>query len=567
MNIKTRLVSAFALVTLLIVGGLISQVITSNKNVEQTSKSTARYLSYILADEFRQTSQDLTRLCRSYIATGDQQYFDQYWDIVKWRSGDIARPSTVDHHLYPNAIRKQSDIMKELNFSTKEFSLLDDASKKSNALIATEDQAMRSIQSNSFASGPHSPRDNETVREFALRIVFDDYYHQEVSNIMAPVNQFFTELDRRTAAELTQSQNEALNWLSVNTISQVFILLIVATISLFLFKVLFTPLKTAINAMIDIAEGEGDLTRRLETKGNDEISSLGNGFNLFAANIQSIISQLHVSINDITQSSHQVLSTASETDSAIGEQRNSIQQLLVSIEQIVPAIREVATLATSAVDLANGSTTTANNGLSVVSQADKNIKELENEITNATSVINELAEDTHNIGSVLDVIKGIADQTNLLALNAAIEAARAGEQGRGFAVVADEVRTLAKRTQDSTSEIQEMIERLQVCSDKAVSAMEQSRRKTQHCVENTNEARTSLDQISSDVDSINQVNSQIATATEEQNAAISEMRRNISDINSHVEETALGAKDTSLKSEYMAKLTGDIEQAIGQFKV
>lgn len=323
MNIKTRLVGAFALVTLLIVGGLVSQFITSNKNVEQTSKSTARYLSYILADEFRQTSQDLTRLCRSYIATGDQQYFDQYWSIVKWRSGEIARPSSVDHHLYPNEIRKQSDIMKELNFSAKEFSLLDEVSNNSNALIATEDQAMRAIRSNSFASGPHSPRDDETVREFALRIVFDSHYHQEVSNIMTPVNQFFAELDQRTAAELKQSQNEALNWLSVNTISQVLILLIVAAISAFLFKVLFAPLKTAINAMIDIAEG--DLTRRLETRGNDEISSLGNGFNLFSANIQAIISQLHVSINDISLSSHQVSSTASETNSAIGEQRNSIQ--------------------------------------------------------------------------------------------------------------------------------------------------------------------------------------------------------------------------------------------------
>lgn len=567
MDIKARLTGAFALVTVLILGGLFSQSITSTKNLEQTSRSEARYLSYILADEFRQTSQDLTRLCRSYIATGEQRYFDAYWDIVKWRSGEIARPSSVDYHLYPNTVRKQSDIMKELNFSAQEFSLLDEASNNSNALIATEDQAMRSIQSNNFASGPHQPLPNETVGEFALRIVFDDSYHQEVNKIMTPVNQFFAALDKRTASELKVSQDSALSWLRVNTISQVVILLIVAAISFYLFKVLFAPLKTAIGAMVDIAEGEGDLTKRLDVQGHDEISSLGNGFNMFAANIQKIISELRVSIDDITQSSHQVFSTANQTDKAVSEQRNVIEQLLINIEQVVPAIQEVATLATQAVDLANDSNGTASQGLAVVSQADSNIKELENEISNATSIINELANDTSNIGSVLDVIKGIADQTNLLALNAAIEAARAGEQGRGFAVVADEVRTLAARTQDSTSEIQEMIERLQVCSDRAVSAMEVSRRKTQDCVENTNDARVSLEQISNGVDSINQVNTQIATATEQQNAAISEMRGRINDINSHVEETALGSKDTAVKSEHMTLLTGKIEQAIGQFKV
>lgn len=567
MNIKARLTAVFGLVTFLILGGLLSQKITSDKNLEQTQRSTARYLSYILADEFRQTSQDLTRLCRTFIATGDAKYADAYWAIVKWRSGEIARPSTVDHHLYPNIVKKQSDIMEELNFSASEFSLLKQASSNSNALIATEDQAMRSIQAGEFVDGPHQPLPGESVKAFALRIVFNSSYHDEVTNIMTPVNQFFAELDNRTGSQLKSSQQEALLWLRVNTISQIIILFIVAFISIYLVKALFSPLKSAIDAMIDIAQGDGDLTKRLAVNGHDEISSLGNGFNLFAANIQTIIADLRESIAEITQSSHQVSSTANHTDDAIGQQRNVIEQLLVSIEQIVPAINEVAASATQAVELAQESNSAASEGLVVVSQADSNMKQLEDEISAATQTIHDLATDTNNIGSVLDVIKGIADQTNLLALNAAIEAARAGEQGRGFAVVADEVRTLAKRTQDSTSEIQSMIERLQICSDKAVTAMDNSKVKTVNCVSNTNDARVSLEKIDDTVKAITQVNMLIATATEEQNVAISEMRRNINDINVHVEQTATGSKDTADKSGKMTQMTGHIEAVIAQFKV
>jgi len=567
MNIKARLTSAFALITILIIGGLLSQSVTSSKNIDQTQRSNARYLSYILADEFRKTSQDLTRLCRSYIATGNIKYFDAYWNIVKWRNGEIARPSSVDKHLYPNVIRKQSDIMKELEFSSDEFLLLKQASDNSNALIATEDQAMRSVQTNTFIEGPYQANNGETVKEFALRIVFNEQYHAEVKNIMAPVNQFFNVLDNRTATQLVQSQEAALWWLRINIISQVIILLLVAAVSVYLVKVLFGPLKTAIEAMVDIAQGNGDLTKRLSVKGKDEISLLGGGFNSFASNIQQVITNLRLSINEINHSANQVFSTANITDNAISEQRNVLQQLLVSIEQIVPAIEEVASNATLAVDQANISSDAASSGLNVVSQAVSDIKILEENISETTQVINELATDTNNIGSVLDVIKGIAEQTNLLALNAAIEAARAGEQGRGFAVVADEVRTLAKRTQDSTSEIEEMIERLQICSDKAVAAMEVSQTRTLSCVSNTKDAGTSLERISNCVNDITQVNLLIATATEEQNAAISEMRRNINDINSHVEETATGSKDTAIKSEQMTELTEQIEVQIGQFKV
>jgi len=233
---------------------------------------------------------------------------------------------------------------------------------------------------------------------------------------------------------------------------------------------------------------------------------------------------------------------------------------------MIPAVQEVSVNASQGLEQVKLSDEAAKKGLQVVDEANNNINLLEVDIDNASGVINKLAQDTNNIGSVLDVIRGIAEQTNLLALNAAIEAARAGEQGRGFAVVADEVRTLAKRTQDSTSEIQQMIEKLQVGAKDAVNVIVQSKNRTIDCVENTGQAAHSLSKITSSVGEITGINSQIASATEELNASIEEIRRTVDNINQHVELTAKGSQETANKSDYTTQLTSQMQLLIERFK-
>ena len=567
LTIKARLVGILGVVTILIIGAISSQTVTRNKNTQQVNQAQTRYLSYLIADEFMQSSLDLTRLCRTFIATGDNKYFDAYLNIVKWRNGEVARPSSVHASLYPGVVKKQSDIMRELNFSAQEFALIKQASDNSNALIETETQAMVSAQNGQFAQGPHQPLPNESVTDFALRIVFDSKYHYEITNIMKPVSQFFDVLNTRTQGQVTDSQQSARFWLNISLSSQIVILFLVLCISVYMIRVLFKPLDKAINALDDIAQGEGDLTKRLSTTSNDEISSLGRGFNLFASNVQQVIVELRGAINQISISSKQVNSTAMITDDAILELRNGLQQLLVAVEQLAPAIQEVATNASLAVEHANVSYSETNNGSKVIEIAVLDIDRLDSDIDNASGVINELANETNSIGKVLDVIRGIADQTNLLALNAAIEAARAGEQGRGFAVVADEVRTLAKRTQDSTSEIQSMIEGLQQRAEQAVDAMSSSKTRTKDCVDNTKKLGESFHQINHAVSAIVDVNNIIAAATEEQNAAINEIRVNVSEINVQVEKTAQGSRETAQKSELMTDLAIQIEGVVSQFKV
>jgi methyl-accepting chemotaxis protein len=566
MRIKTRLIAILVAIMVLMLIAILCQEITTYKNEDQKESSRNRYLSYLLADEFRQTSMDLTRLSRTYVVTGEQKYWDAYNDIVNWRAGNKARPSNVNESLYPGQLIKQSDIMAELEFSRKEFDFLEQASENSNLLIATETQAMASIKAGRIISGPFKPYSGESVKAFSLRIVFDNQYHNEVRAIFAPVDRFFKALDQRTATNLIQSQDSASLWLKAGLASQIMVALLIISLIFFIMQALFKPLQSAINAMLNIGEGDGDLSKRLRESGTNELSTLGRGFNLFANQIQHVVIELRQVIDDISSSSIQLSVTANSTDRAVTEQKVGIEQLLVALEQILPAVQEVAINAAQGAELAHSSDVAACKGLKVVDEAIQNINLLQSDIDSAAGVINKLAQDSDDIGSVLDVIRGIADQTNLLALNAAIEAARAGEQGRGFAVVADEVRTLAKRTQDSTSEIQVMIEKLQLGAKNAVQRMDQSKSRALACVDNSRDSGDSLVKITESVASISNINQQIAAATEEQNTAIEEIRRTVEVINEHVELTAAGSKETASNSEYTTELSAKIQLLVGKFK-
>jgi methyl-accepting chemotaxis protein len=566
MTIKFRLVVIIGGIILLLLASLLAQGVTSKKNKEQIEYSETRYLSYVLADEFRQTSMDLTRLGRTFVATGDKKHWDAYWNIVKWRSGEIARPDYVDEALYRGEVKKQIEIMEELNFSETELTLLKEASNNSDALILTEGQAMESIREGRIVDGPFKALPDETAGDFALRILFNSTYHAEIDKIMVPVEKFFNAIDERTANNLAISQQSSSSWLKISFVSLVLAALLVVILFFFVLQWLFKPLSQAVNAMINIGEGDGDLSKRLNEQGATELSDLGKGFNLFASNIQDLVFKLRNAIEEISSSTVQLTSTARLTDQAAVKQKVEIQELLMAIEGIESAIQKVTSSANQGVEQASASNKEAAEGLKVVDQAIENINLLKADIGNASGVINNLAQDTDNIGTVLDVIRGIADQTNLLALNAAIEAARAGEQGRGFAVVADEVRTLAKRTQDATSEIQNMIEQLQVGAKNAVFVMEQSRTRTEACVEYTSLAGQSLGEITTVIGSISDKNAQIATATESQNTTMDAFRRNIDNINSHVEEIVTGSQETTTNCEHTTKLTTQIKLLVNQFK-
>ncbi|AHK79404.1 chemotaxis protein [Ectothiorhodospira haloalkaliphila] len=364
----------------------------------------------------------------------------------------------------------------------------------------------------------------------------------------------------------------------VNTAVQRFgwsitLLAILVSIPVLVFLFLFVrrfvtrPLNDMTRGLKGIAEGDGDLSHRLQVKGNDEIGEASQAFNAMMDNFRDLISRVLDSTAHLARAASDLAAITERTDAGVSRQRSEVDQLATAMNEMNATAQEVARSAQQGADATRDAHGAAMGGKDVVAGTMDRIEKLAEEVQRAADVIRDLDKDSEQIGKVLDVIRGIAEQTNLLALNAAIEAARAGEAGRGFAVVADEVRSLATRTQSSTQEIQEMIERLQQTSQRAVVVMEESRQYAQSSRDSAAEAGHSLDSITQAVSTINDVNTQVASSAEEQSAVAEEMNRNVTSISDAAEENAQGARETTHASEQLSRLANELQDLVGRFKV
>jgi len=331
--------------------------------------------------------------------------------------------------------------------------------------------------------------------------------------------------------------------------------------------VIACPLNAAVNAMKDISEGEGDLTSRLDVSGKDEIGQLASSFNGFITKIQGVVREVTASTSQLSAAAEEMSMITDETRSGVQRQQSETALVATAVTEMSSTVHEVANSAETAASSASQADTQSEQGKQIVSATVSSIRTLATEVETAATVIGQLEKDSESIGSVLEVIRGIAEQTNLLALNAAIEAARAGEQGRGFAVVADEVRSLASRTKESTREIQEMIERLQKGSRDAVSAMQSGQEQAQQTVEQASQAEISLGEISAAVAQINEMNAHIAEASRQQGEVVEEIDKNIVNITQVADSSASGADQLSTASQEMAGLAVNLEEQVSHFKI
>jgi len=347
----------------------------------------------------------------------------------------------------------------------------------------------------------------------------------------------------------------------------------IVSVVLFILFYLFTGLYLSILEnvkLVGIATqnmSDGDLNTRLKLRGKDEMQQIATDFNAMAEKFEALVQQIISATSQLAGASEEVASISHESARTLDNQRSETEQVATAMNEMSATVQEVARSASDASGAAASADNEAKAGNSIVQQASVSIDELAQEVENAAGVIEQLAHDSEAIGSVLDVIKGIAEQTNLLALNAAIEAARAGEQGRGFAVVADEVRTLAGRTQESTQEIESMIDKLQSGAKNAVSAMKTGQEKATIGVDQTKQAGEALAAITRAVTTINEMNTHIASAAEEQSATTEEMNKNIININQLADETSNSAVQSTNASKDLSRLSKDLQGLVGQFKI
>lgn len=309
------------------------------------------------------------------------------------------------------------------------------------------------------------------------------------------------------------------------------------------------------------------LDTRVDLGGNDELSSIATSFNVFVSRVHESIKEVAINSKELAVTAQQVSEHAGLTQGHCTNQRDRTTQVATAIHELGATVSEIATNAAQAAEVAKEATSQAQSGSQVVGSAGEQISELKQELEQASDVVTSLASQVEDISSILDTIRGISEQTNLLALNAAIEAARAGEQGRGFAVVADEVRKLASLSADSTEEIQGVIDRLQGESNRAVSAMVNGRDQSLLVVESAANANASLQQIEQHITHISDQNIQVATATEEQSSVVGEINRNVEEINQFTGETAQVAQQLNVSSEHLMNLSKQLDGLVGNFKV
>ncbi|WP_322802839.1 methyl-accepting chemotaxis protein [Vibrio alfacsensis] len=334
-----------------------------------------------------------------------------------------------------------------------------------------------------------------------------------------------------------------------------------------LLKTVVKPINDIKQAMTQIASGDGDLSQRIDIKTQDEIGQLAAGFNQFVSKIQMTVSQVVESSNTLRREMDQLNSlTATIVDSTTLQQRDS-EAVAAAVNEMQVTSRNVSDSATQAALASQTANQELVNTNEILEQTVGAIRDLAGEIESASTVINTLDNDVSNIASVLDVIRGIAEQTNLLALNAAIEAARAGEQGRGFAVVADEVRSLASRTQQSTGEIQSMIEKLQAGAEKAVEVMHGSKVGSEDTIQSAGLATESLAEILNAISRMNEMNTHIATAANQQSSVSDEISNNVQGI-ADSSTSIVGVVNQAQRSLAMlSEQTQQLDEQVNQFRV
>jgi methyl-accepting chemotaxis protein len=337
-------------------------------------------------------------------------------------------------------------------------------------------------------------------------------------------------------------------------------------ITLIVKKVVIKPLH-GLKQTMEMVGSNADLRPRVALGANDEFREVGVAVNCMLDQFQPTINDLAHTMDGLASSAERLAQVTKVTLQGVDEQEKETEQLTVAIGELTVAAERVAENAANAEQAAVDAKTNANAGGDVVTQVSNSILSLAKRIDDAGEVVKRLAEGTQNIGQVSESITAIAEQTNLLALNAAIEAARAGEQGRGFAVVADEVRSLAQRTQEATQEIQEIIEQLISSSNQAVKVMDGSKQEAEKSVSDSSRAGEALQQIESAVEMISEMNSQIATAAQEQTSVASEINKNIIAINEVSHQTAEGTCRTLEESEEVAQISQKLDQMVNQFKV
>ncbi|MFI4882320.1 MAG: methyl-accepting chemotaxis protein [Phycisphaerales bacterium JB064] len=380
---------------------------------------------------------------------------------------------------------------------------------------------------------------------------------------------YIDDVQEKLAAIRAESHSKMMSYASIAGIAMLaYALLIVVPATLYLIrKAIVGPIRRTAEVMRDIAEGEGDLTRRIDVKSTDEVGQLAQRFNAFAQKVHDLVWEVVSVTHEVAGAATEIAATSEQTSRGMGEQKDQINQMSAAIEEMSVSVVEVAKKSAAAAHDADESGSVAQDGGSVVAQTVETMHHIRESVKSSSQIVAELGRRGEEIGQIIAVINDIADQTNLLALNAAIEAARAGEHGRGFAVVADEVRKLADRTTQATEQVSNTIRAIQSETKVAVENMDSGTQWVEQGVERATEAGQSLERIVTNAREVASKIQSIAAASEEQSAASGEISKGVDSISNVSTQAANGAAEAARAAGHLSAKSEQLKQLVGQFKV
>ena len=535
--------------------------------------------SYQLASELRQSSDDLTRLVRTYVVTGNPEYERQYMAVLDIRNGKVARPEHY-HRIYwdfvtdsqskprPDSSQRVSlqDLMTQAKFAEGEFAKLKEAEAKSNGLVNLEVRAMNALTGKFEDGAGGSTRTAEPDPALAQGLVHGKDYHQFKAQIMKPIDEFFTLMETRTQVEVTQA-SAALS----RSYYQFMGLMIVAAICVALL-IYFAQWQTRIMLgckpqQLDAALGEiaaGNLAVTLPKA--DPASAVGR-LAVTTANLRQLVQQLRNEAQQVNDGVTQLKHSADQIGHDTAEMSSIIAANVATVEELTVSINLIADNSAEARDNIEKTSQISSSSAKAVEHAATETGRVQGAMTGVGDTMSDMAQRSKEISSIVGVIKEIADQTNLLALNAAIEAARAGEQGRGFAVVADEVRKLAERTGQATVEISGMISAVGADTETARSHIEATQATVRGSVESTAKAVEQIHAMRTNMDVAVASMAQIAEATREQSIAVTEIAESAEKISIKTQSTDAQVQQTANALNHLQNRADDLLAVVNRFRL
>lgn len=578
---------------------------TVNQKLTQLMNVDARFnTKFRLGDEAKQIQQAWSSINATAFERPSEEVFENYTALITdvldlsslvYNRSELVLDKQIDSHLLTNAVSERIPLIAEtlgkargLGAGIAASQSLDMAQalkmKAFLQTIAANRTALEHNYKEIFSYNADVEKTEKTAAETTFKMIdeFISNTNKEIigaSTIQIDSSQYFAlgtdtinsvlklnEISLKEIDTIMTSRKNGLRNELINVVGGAIFILICA---LYLCNGMNKSLMGSINKVaVSLRKvADGDLTVRVNLDAQDEMQLIAEDINEMVEKTGDLVSKVITSSNQVFETSQHAATISEKTRDGVGVQNTEIEQMATAMNEMTASIIEVSNSADNAAVTTRQTREQSNNGFSIVTNAVSTIQELSSEIERSYSVIQELEGDSINIGSVIEVIQSIAEQTNLLALNAAIEAARAGEQGRGFAVVADEVRTLASRTQTSTQEIQEMIERLQVNAKKAAATMERGREKSFEGTSQAEKAGEVFTSINDAVEHISQLNERIAVVAKEQSHVSEEINNSVVKVQEIASTTADGANQTVVSGGQLRNVAGELKMLVSEFKV